>query len=75
MIEVKAKTIEQFVDEVLISSVEYCARARSILPELVHDVKGRQRNINGLIIIGAHLEVLTKKFNRAFKSHDYYLIS
>ena len=35
VIEVKAKTIEQFVDEVLISSVEYCARARSILPELV----------------------------------------
>ena len=43
--------------------------------QLVDDVKGRQRNINGLIIIGAHLEVLTKKFNRAFKSHDYYLIS
>ena len=34
MIEVKAKTIEQFVDEVLISAIEYCARARSILLEL-----------------------------------------
>ena len=105
VIEVKARTVEQFLDEVLISAVDYCGRARIVLPELVRGfsrlpsdshweqfsqmlegmewlhhmiqhvdrVKGRQ--FNELIIIGAHLEVLTRKLYRAFESQDYFFIS
>ena len=106
VVEVMARTKQQLLDEVIISAVEYCQRASSMLPVLVRsfsrmpyeadwvqfaqmmegiewlhhmiqlvDEAKERKQTNELIIIGAHLDVLTKKFLKAFENDDYLIIS
>lgn len=42
--------------------------------QLVDEAEGRQHT-NELVIIGAHLDVLTNKFLKAFENQDYLVIS